>query len=99
MPKQEDTRKDLYLWQITEQTMLTLEERLNIQCHLSQPSTTTTPATGMCMSSPASKASSTNRDFKALRDSATDAALSQRQERDLARQAKIRSIEEVQWAY
>jgi hypothetical protein len=27
--KQEDTRQDLYLWQITEQTMLTLEERLN----------------------------------------------------------------------
>jgi hypothetical protein len=27
--KQEDTRKDLYLWQITEQTMLTLEERFN----------------------------------------------------------------------
>jgi hypothetical protein len=28
--KNEDTRKDLYLWQITEQTILTLEERLNI---------------------------------------------------------------------
>lgn len=29
-PEKEDTSQDLYLWQITEQTMLTLEERLKI---------------------------------------------------------------------
>ena len=41
----------------------------------------------------------TPRDFQALRESATEAALSQRQERDLARQAKARAIEEAQWAF
>ena len=30
-PEKEDTSQDLYLWQITEETMLTLEERLKIQ--------------------------------------------------------------------
>src|SRR5512133_350984 len=44
--KQEDTRRDLYLWQITEQTMLTLEERLNIHVPFAQQSTTIIPATG-----------------------------------------------------
>jgi hypothetical protein len=37
-------------------------------------------------------------DLKALRDTATQTALFQRRERDLAQEAR-RAVEEVQWAY
>lgn len=36
--------------------------------------------------------------FKLLREAATQAAITQRQERDLALAQKARAIEEVQWA-
>jgi hypothetical protein len=96
--KQEDTRKDLYLWQITEQTMLTLEERLNI--HVPFTAAEHNDHTGnrhvhllACLKGRIEKA-----DLKALREAATDAALAQRQERDLAWEAKFRAVEEAQWA-
>ena len=97
--QKEDTLSDLYLWQITEQTMLTLEERLNI--HVPFTAVEHNDHTGnrhvhllACLKGRIEKG-----DLKALRDSATEAALAQRQERDLARQAKARVIEEAQWAY
>jgi hypothetical protein len=97
--KQEDTRQDLYLWQITEQTMLTLEERLHV--HVPFTAVEHSDHTGnrhvhllACLKGRIEKA-----DLKALRDSATQAALSQRQERDLARQANLQAVGEAQWAY
>ena len=97
--KNEDTRKDLYLWQITEQTMLTLEERLHT--HVPFTAVEHNDHTGnrhvhllACLKGRIEKG-----DLKALRDSATEAALSQRQERDLAREARQRAVEEAQWAY
>jgi hypothetical protein len=97
--KQEDTRRDLYLWQITEQTMLTLEERFNI--HIPFAATEHNDHTGnrhvhllACLKGRIEKG-----DLKALRDSATQAALQQRQERDQVLQARALAVEEAQWAY
>jgi hypothetical protein len=97
--KQEDTGHNLYLWQLTEQTMLTLEERLNI--HVPFAAVEHNDHTGnrhvhllACLRVRIEKG-----DLKALREAATQAALFQRQERDLARKAKQRQIEEAQWAY
>jgi hypothetical protein len=97
--KQEDTRKDLYLWQITEQTMLTLEERL--KSHIPFTATEHNDHTGnrhvhllACLKGRIEKG-----DLKALRDSATQAAMEQRQERDQVLQARALAVEEAQWAY
>jgi hypothetical protein len=98
-PQKEDTLKDLYLWHITEQTMLTLEDRLKIQVpfiaaeHDDHTDNRHTHVLA-CVSGKLKP-----QDFQALRQSATAAALTQRQERDLAREHKSRAIEEVQWAY
>jgi hypothetical protein len=98
-PQKEDASNDLYLWQITEQTMLTLEDRLKI--HIPFIAADHDDHTGhrhvhllAC-----AKARIERQDLKALRDSATEAALVQRQERDLVRQAKLREVQEVQWAF
>lgn len=97
-PQKEDTSKDLYLWQITEQTILTLEDRLNI--HVPFIATEHNDHSGnrhvhllACLKGRIEKT-----DLKALRESATEAALAQRQERDLARDASLRAVEEAQWA-
>jgi hypothetical protein len=97
--QKEDTRSDLYLWQITEQTMLTLEERLNT--HIPFTAAEHNDHTGnrhvhllACFKGRIDKG-----DLKALRDRATEAAMQQRQERDLAREARQRAVEEAQWAY
>ena len=55
--QKEDSSKDLYLSQITEQTMLTLEERLGTHVPFIAVSTTTTRITGAFTSSPVSKVS------------------------------------------
>jgi hypothetical protein len=74
-PEKEDASKDLYLWRITEQTMLTLEERLNI--HIPFVAAEHDDHTGnrhvhllAC-----AKARIEKPDLKALRDTATQAAL------------------------
>jgi hypothetical protein len=97
--EKEDTRSDLYLWQITEQTMLTLEDRLHT--HVPFTAVEHNDHTGnrhvhllACLKGRIEKA-----DLKALRDSATESAMQQRQERDLAREARQRAVEEAQWAY
>jgi hypothetical protein len=96
-PKKEDMRRDLYLWQITEHTMLKLEERL--QKHVEYAAVEHNDHTDIrhvhllaCV-----KARIDKPDLKALREAATEACLTQRKERDLERQAKAREIEEVQW--
>jgi hypothetical protein len=97
-PQNEDTSKDLYLWQITEQTILTLEDRLQIQIPFIAAEHDDHTGNRHVHLLACAKARIEKPDLKALRESATQAALEQRQERDLARQAKLRSIEEVQWA-
>jgi hypothetical protein len=103
-PQTEDIYKDLSLQEITSQTMLQLEERL----------TTAVPYVAVehddhaphrhvhivaCVTGRLNTA-----DFKALRDSATDTARTQRHERDVARehhrqqQEQIQQQEGVQWA-
>lgn len=97
--KQEDIRQDLYLWQITEQTMLTLEDRLKIQVPFIAAEHNDHTGNRHVHLLAFAKARIEKQDLKALRDTATDAALGQRQERDLARAAKLQQIEEAQWAY
>jgi hypothetical protein len=97
--KQEDTRQDLYLWQITEQTMLTLEERLKIQVPFIAADHNDHTGNRHVHLLACLKGRIEKRDLKALRDSATEAAIQQRQERNLAREAKLRAVEEAQWAY
>jgi hypothetical protein len=98
-PEKEDTFKDLYLWQITENTILTLEERLKKEVpFIAVEHNDHTPHRHVHLIACVSGKLNPN-DFQALRESATEAALSQRQERDQVLQAKMRSLEEAQWAY
>jgi hypothetical protein len=98
-PEKEDASKDLYLWQITEQTMLTLEERLKIHVPFVAAEHDDHTGNRHVHLLAFAKARIEKQDLKALRDAATDAALVQRQERNLAREAKVRAVEEAQWAY
>src|SRR5512132_1841008 len=95
----EDTRSDLYLWQITEETMLTLEERLKIPVPFIAAEHNDHTGNRHVHLLAFAKARIEKQDLKALRDSATQAALLQRQERDLVLQAKLREALEVQWAF
>lgn len=98
-PQKEDQLKDLYLWQITEQTMLTLEDRLRIQIPFIAAEHNDHTGNRHVHVLACAKARIEKPDLKALRESATQAALDQRQERDLVRTAQLRAIEEVQWAF
>src|SRR2546421_12752883 len=96
-PKQEDTAKDLHLREITEKTMQMLEERLHKQVawvaaehddhapHRHVHVVAVVPGRLQV------------RDFQAMRQAATAAALAQRHERDLAREQQAQSREEAQW--
>ncbi len=96
-PQQEDTHQDLHLWDITEQTMLRLEERLQHEVsYVAAEHTDHAPhrhvhvlvlVTGRL----------TPQDFQALRETATAAAVLQRQGRDAARRLQEREREEAQW--
>lgn len=82
-PKAEDAKRDLQLREITKQTMQTLEERLNISLHwVAAEHNDHAPnrhihvvavVPGKLLQTP---------DFQALRETATQACLEQRQERD-----------------
>ena len=98
-PKAEDTSKDLYLSQITEQTILTLEERLKIQVPFVAAEHDDHAGHRHVHLLACAKARIDKPDLKALREAATKAALVQRQERDRAREANILAVEEAQWAY
>lgn len=97
-PKQEDTGRDLYMPQITEQTMLKLEERVGCLLDwLATEHSDHAPHRHVHVLA-ALPGKLTRADLQALRQSATKEALVQRQERDLARQARALAIEEAQWA-
>jgi hypothetical protein len=96
-PQKEDTRQDLHLSDITASTILTLEDRLRkVVPFIAVEHADHAPHRHVHVLACVHGRLST-RDFEALRHTATEAALLQRQERDLARQAKLRAIEEVQW--
>ena len=96
-PQKEDSKKDLYLQSITEHTMLALDDGLkkNIQFLAVTHSDHTDIRHVHVMA--CVKERIEKPDLKALREAATEAALFQRQELDLARAAKQREIEEAQW--
>src|SRR5512132_1842498 len=97
----EDTRADLYLWQLTEQTMLTLEERLELHVPFIAAEHDDHSGNRHVHLLALAKARIEKQDLKALRESATEAALLQRQERDLVREQKLQKQalhEEAQWA-
>src|SRR5436309_8371760 len=96
-PKREDTGKDLFLREVTEKTMLSLEERLHKQVswvaaehddhapHRHVHVVAVVPGRLQV------------RDFQAMRQAATAAALVQRHERDLVREQQAQKREEAQW--
>jgi len=95
-PKQEDTGKDLFLREITEQTMLSLEERVHTQVqwvavehddhapHRHVHVVAIVPGRLQVQ------------DFQTMRTTATAACLEQRHQRDLAREQE-REQEGAQW--
>lgn len=96
-PKQEDAGRDLYLPQIAEQTILTLQERLHTQVPFIASVHDDHSGTRHVHLIALAKARIEKADLKALRDTATEAALTQRQERDLVRESELRAVEEAQW--
>jgi hypothetical protein len=98
-PAQEDTQKDLHLWEITEQTMLRLEERLHKQVQF--------VATEHNDHAPhrhvhvlALVAGRVNKqDLEALRETATQASQLQRKALDLALEQQRLEREEAQWEW
>jgi hypothetical protein len=96
-PKQEDTGKDLYLREITEKTMQTLEERLKKQVQwVAAEHDDHAPHRHIHVVAVVPGRLHVQ-DFQALRQTATEAALFQRKERDQAREQKAREREEAQW--
>lgn len=99
-PKAEDTEKDLFLRSITEQTMLSLEDRLHKHVQwVAVEHTDHAPHRHVHVV--AIVAGRLNvQDFQAMKTTATEAALLQRQERDFAREhapAQEREGEEWEW--
>ena len=95
-PAKEDTEKDLLLTEITVQTMQTLEERLqNHVSYVAVEHDDHAPHRHVHVLALVSGRLNTQ-DFQALRETATQAALSQRQERDMTRQQQQQ--EGGQWA-
>ncbi|SRR6266704_4751274 len=93
-PQGEDTDKDLRLWEITEHTMQKLEERIHKQvAWAASEHTDHTPNRHVHVLAVV-KGRLQAHDFQALRQSATEACLTQRQELDLAQTPKER--EEVE---
>src|SRR5438270_10586452 len=87
-PKQEDTNKDLFLREITEKTMLSLEDRL--QRNVSWVAATHEDHAPHRHVHVVAVVPGRLRaqDFQSMRQTATETALAQRQERDLARQVQ-----------
>jgi hypothetical protein len=98
-PEREDTYKDLSLQEITVQTMLQLEERLTKDVpYVAVEHADHAPHRHVhvlaCV-----KGRLNTQDFQALRETATEAAHSQRQERDATRQRQQQQQQEGgQWA-
>jgi hypothetical protein len=88
-PKLEDTQKDLNLWEITDKTMQSLEERLQKQVHYvaAEHNDTNSRHVHVVL---VVKDKLFTQDFKALAQKATEQALFQRKERDKAREQERR---------
>jgi hypothetical protein len=96
-PKQEDTKKDLHLREVTGKTMQTLEERLHKQvAWVAVEHNDHTPHRHIHVIAVVEGRLNVE-DFQSLRKSATEACLEQRHERDLARDQKGRGQEQVIW--
>src|SRR5438094_10549908 len=96
-PKQEDTKQDLHLRDVTEQTMHTLEERLHTQVSwVAAEHDDHAPHRHVHVVAVVAGRLHVQ-DFQALRQTATEAALEQRHERDLVQEIKAREREEAQW--
>jgi hypothetical protein len=97
-PQTEDTERDLQLGEVTAQTMLTLEERLPTAIsYVAVEHDDHAPHRHVhvlaCV-----KGRLNTQDFQALRQTATETALMQRQERDATRQQQHQQQEGGQWA-
>ena len=96
-PKGEDTERDLHLREVTEQTMQSLEERLHKEVswvavehddHAPHRHVHVVAVVPGRLQVP---------DFQALRQTATEACLEQRRQRDLMQEHQRRQGEEAQW--
>ncbi len=98
-PATEDTQKDLHLWEITEQTMVQLEERLQkeIQFVAAEHNDHAPHRHVHVLALIAGRLQ--KQDLEALRSAATEAALVQRKARDLALEQQQREREEAQWGH
>ena len=97
-PQQEDTGKDLYLREITERTMMSLEDRF--QKHLQWVGATHddhAPHRHVHILAIVPGRLQVQ-DFQLLRHTATETALAQRKERDLMREIQKKKEQEAQWA-
>jgi hypothetical protein len=96
-PKGEDSGRDLYLREITEQTMLSLEDRLHkqVQWVAAEHDDHTPHRHVHVVAIVAGRLQA--QDLQTLRQSATDAALFQRKCLDLAREQKEQGREEAAW--
>jgi hypothetical protein len=89
-PKQEDTERDLHLREVTEHTMQTLRERLKQEvAWVAAEHDDHAPNRHVHVVAVVRRKLHT-RDFQAMRQRATEAALFQRKERDLAREHQSR---------
>jgi hypothetical protein len=96
-PKLEDSERDLYLREITEKTMNTLEKRLQKQVSwVAVEHADHTPHRHVHVVAVVPGRLQVQ-DFQALRTTATAACLEQRQERDLVREQQVRGREEAEW--
>ncbi len=96
-PQQEDTGKDLYLREITERTMMRLEDRF--QKHLQWVAATHddhAPHRHVHILALVPGRLQVQ-DFQLMRKTATEAALQQRKERDLMQEMQKKKEQEAQW--
>ncbi len=96
-PQKEDTQQDLFLREITEHTMLALEERFNI--HLPWAAVEHTdhaPHRHVHVVAVLPERLQVS-DFQAMRQAATERALAQRKERDLIQEQARMHRKEAQW--
>jgi hypothetical protein len=96
-PKGEDTGKDLFLREVTEKTMLSLEEHLQKEVSwVAAVHDDHAPHRHVHVVAVVTGRLQV-RDFQAMRQAATAAALAQRHQRDLVREQHEQSREEAQW--
>ena len=97
-PQQEDTDKDLFLRDITEQTMQSLEDRFqkHVQWVAAEHNDHAPHRHVHVVAIVPGRLQV--QDFQLLRTTATQAALAQRKERDLLREIQKQKEQEAQWA-